>query len=996
VLDRTFDAVVFDWDGTAVPDRAADAPRARSLVEALCAAGVHVVVVSGTHVGNVDGQLAARPAGPGRLHLCLNRGSEVFEVTAEGATLVYRRAATGIEDAALDRAAAVTVEQLAGRGLRASIVSERLNRRKIDVIPEPAWADPPKARIAELLDAVNGELAAAGIADLAEVVAIAVAAARTSGVTDPRVTSDVKHVEIGLTDKTDSGRWAAAWLQSRGITGGLVLIAGDEFGPVGGVPGSDSLMMVPELERAVVVSVGAEPGGVPGGVHHLGGGPARFLDILDEQLARRRDRRVPGIDDDPAWAVPLPAGAHQERVAEALGVVGNGWASTRAAREEDAASATPLFVVNGVYTNDPLPRLLEGPLWTSLAVTGGGLDGRRLDLRTGVLYRADPDSMLRSVRFVSAADPHGLALRAEASPAVLGVGETFAPGGRHPIEREDRDDVRLARTSTPDGGGIVVAGRDHMATTGDVRTIERVAAWAADPAKAPDWDDAVRALGDVERLGFDGLLAEHREAWAHRWADADVTIDGGDDDDDGVLADQLAARFAVFQLLNVAPDAGVAAVGARGLTGDGYGGHVFWDADVFVLPALAAIRPEAARAMLAYRVHGLPAARAAAAALGLPGARFPWEAAASGTDVTPKQVTGLSGEVVPINTGQREEHITADVAWATGEYAAWSGDGEFLAGPGRDLVVETARYWAGHIRSDAAGRGHLCGLMGPDEYHELVDDNTYTNVMVRSNLKRAADLVEQNASGDHAEARVWRDLADGLVDGWDAARRLYEQFAGYWQLEPLIAEHIAPRPFAADMVLGAERVAGSQLIKQPDVLMLHHLVPDEVEPDSLAANLAFYEPRTTFGSSLSPAIYAALFARAGQPDRALELFRLAARLDLDDVTGTTAGGLHLATIGGLWQALAYGFLGLRPRGETLDVDPCLPAAWRSLAMRLRFRGRRIGVWADHESVRVDCDGPVSVRIAGGPAQVCEPPGRSVSLETASLESARDTKEEVHR
>ena len=120
--------------------------------------------------------------------------------------------------------------------------------------------------------------------------------------------------------------------------------------------------------------------------------------------------------------------------------------------------------------------------------------------------------------------------------------------------------------------------------------------------------------------------------------------------------------------------------------------------------------------------------------------------------------------------------------------------------------------------------------------------------------------------------------------------------------------------------------------------MLHHLVPDEVVPDSLAANLDFYEPRTAHGSSLSPAIHAALLARARRPDRALELFRIAARLDLEDLTGTTAGGLHLATMGGVWQALAFGFLGLRPSGHALDIDPCLPGEWDGLALRFRFRG----------------------------------------------------------
>src|SRR5215207_5716473 len=162
---RTFEALIFDWDGTAVPDRRADAESVRTRIEALCRAGVHVFVVSGTHVGNVDGQLRARPAGPGRLFLCLNRGSEVFQVTPDGPDLVYRLEATADVEQGLDRAAELTVQRLRARGLEADIVSERRNRRKTDIIREPEWSDPPKARIGELLDAVTNRLHSAGVAD---------------------------------------------------------------------------------------------------------------------------------------------------------------------------------------------------------------------------------------------------------------------------------------------------------------------------------------------------------------------------------------------------------------------------------------------------------------------------------------------------------------------------------------------------------------------------------------------------------------------------------------------------------------------------------------------------------------------------------------------------------------------------------------------------------------------------------------------------------------
>lgn len=951
--ERTFEAILFDWDGTAVPDRHADATRARALVEDLCASGVHVLIVSGTHVGNVDGQLQARPSGPGQLHLCLNRGSEVFTVSASGPALMHRRDATPEEDGHLDRAAAATVDALAQRGIAAKIVSERLNRRKIDLIPEPAWADPPKARIAELLAAVTKRLRAAGLSDLDDVVSIATAASATAGLADPRITSDVKHVEIGLTDKADSARWAAAWLAERGVTGGLVLVGGDELGPLGGVTGSDSKMLVDELARALVISVGAEPEGCPDQVLHLAGGPDRFLTVLATQLDRRRARRVPTIDHDPAWVVGLPDDAALARVSESLGALSNGWAGTRGTVEENGVGTTALFIVSGEYA--PLDRspLLAGPCWTSLEVPGEPAVGRReVDLRSGVLLRTREDETgLRTLRFMSMTRPRALAMRAEAGPA---------------------GQIRAIPPDPPVIPGITVETRDWQTTTAGTTVIERLATWSTGGEERT----AETALTELADVGFDRLLAEQRERWAQRWADAEVVIEGAP-------GDELAARFAVFHLLSAAHANGEAAVGARGLTGAAYGGHVFWDADVFVLPALAAIWPAAARAMLEYRLRRLPAAQAAARALGGAGARFPWESAAEGVDVTPTNLRGPTGEIMAIHTGAHEEHIVADVAWAANEYARWSGDDGFLTGPGQALVVEPARWWSSRVRLGDDGRGHLYGVMGPDEYHEVVDDNAYTNVMARWNLRRAADLHDHLSARDTAEAARWRDQADSLVDGYDASTGLYEQFAGYWRLEPLLMSDIATPPVAADVLLGPARTAGSQIIKQPDVLMLHHLVPNEVADGSLTPNIDFYGPRTAHGSSLSPAVHASLLARSGHPDQALELFRLATRLDLDDITGTTAGGLHLATMGGVWQALAFGFLGLQPEVDALGIAPCLPSAWHALGLRFRFHGQPVYVRATHASVTVSCTEPLTLRVGPGPLRPCEPPGLTYALDGGS-------------
>ncbi|MEX2556136.1 MAG: glycosyl hydrolase family 65 protein [Actinomycetota bacterium] len=622
--DRTFEAVVFEWDGTAVPDRNADAGEVRARIEALCATGTEIVVVSGTHVGNIDGQLGARSVGPGRLHLCLNRGSEVFRVDREGPHLVYRRTASPEEDAALDRAAALTVERLRARGLRAEIVSQRLNRRKIDLIP-------------------------------------------------------------------------------------------------------------------------------------------------------------------------------------------------------------------------------------------------------------------------------------------------------------------------------------------DART-------------------ALAKLRDLEAIGFDRLLAGHRAEWAARWRDADVTIEGDDDA-------QRAVRFALFHLMASSAGDGEAAVGARGLSGPAYGGRVFWDAEVFVLAFLAATHPASARAMVEYRIRRLPAARREAKKRRNEGAHFPWESADDGTEVAPRFVRPPDGRIVPIRTGEHVEHVTADIAWAAWHYVQWTGDEAFLRGPGRMLLTETARYWASWVRFDRAGRAHLYGVTGPDEYHEIVDDNAYTNVMVRWNLGRAADLVERDGIGaTRDEASRWRRIAAALTDGYDTATGVYEQFAGFRRLEPVVISELAARPVAADVLLGRERVARAQVIKQADVLMLHHLAPGEVTRGSFEPNLDFYEPRTAHGSSLSPGIHAALLARAGRTERALELFRIACRLDLDDLTGTTAAGLHLAAMGGVWQALACGFAGVRPGGRALTLDPRLPETWDALGLRLRFRGRRVGLRIERDRIDIECDSSVRFMLPGGRRVTVRPPGLRLAYE----------------
>jgi trehalose/maltose hydrolase-like predicted phosphorylase len=506
--------------------------------------------------------------------------------------------------------------------------------------------------------------------------------------------------------------------------------------------------------------------------------------------------------------------------------------------------------------------------------------------------------------------------------------------------------------------------RDDVRDADGVRVLDRIASYTADPDRRPRRRDALAKVRLAADADFDRLLKEHREAWASRWEDADVVVEG-----DADL--QHAVRFGLFHLMASVADAGEAAVGARGLSGLAYRGHVFWDSDVFVLPFLAATHPPAARAMLEYRIRRLPAALAIAREAGHAGARFPWESARSGFDVTPSSARDRTGAVVPIRTGRLAEHIVADVALAAACYEDWTGDDAFRAGPGSDLLFETARYWASRVRRDRSGVAHIYGVVGPDEYHDSVDDNAFTNVMARWNLRRAADRAAADPRIGDEERLAWLEISNAVVDGFDARTQLYEQFAGFFDLEPLIIAEIAQRrPIAADLLLGRERVRAAQVIKQADVLMLHHLIPDDVAPGSLEPNLAFYEPRTAHGSSLSPGIHAALFARAGRLDEATAALDIASRLDLDDLTGTTAGGLHLATMGSVWQAIVLGFAGLRPEDGVLRIDPHVPEAWGGLEIRVRFRDSRVRVRLASDSIEVHADPPVRVAVTGlEPAEV---------------------------
>ena len=371
--------------------------------------------------------------------------------------------------------------------------------------------------------------------------------------------------------------------------------------------------------------------------------------------------------------------------------------------------------------------------------------------------------------------------------------------------------------------------------------------------------DAREKLGAARQLGLCGSISKHEAAWADRWRCSDVEVEGDP-------AAQQALRFAGYHLNGAAnPGDERVSIGARALTGDDYRGHVFWDTEIYLLPFYIMTWPQAARSMLMYRFRTLDGARAKAAAMGWRGALYAWESADTGEETTPEHAIGPDRKVVDILCGKQEQHISADVAYAVWQYWQATADEGFLRAGGAEILLETGRFWSSRAQPEADGRCHIRGVIGPDEYHEHIDDNAFTNVMARWNIRRALETagllrtrwperwskLAAELHIDDDELAQWSRTAETMATGLDPATDLFEQFAGFHHLEEVDLSKYAGRTVPMDVILGPERMRRSKVVKQADVVALLGLLPEEFRGETGTKNFQYYEPRCSHGSSLS-------------------------------------------------------------------------------------------------------------------------------------------------
>jgi beta-phosphoglucomutase len=701
------------------------------------------------------------------------------------------------------------------------------------------------------------------------------------------------------------------------------------------------------------------------------------------------------------------------RARETVFTIGNGYLGTRGSFEEGYPKALPITLINGVYDDIPVvyTELANCPDWLLLVIIINGeqfrLDRgeilsyeRRLDLRHGVLSRSirwrSPMGNtvdLKFDRFASLADEQVLALRCEITPIDFeGNIEVRSSINRYPEnqgfdhwEHLDRGqteqgvwlylrtrsteielgmaakmtaigtEARSQVINTPDCPTLTIA---FVATAGQSVTVEKlVTVFTSRETKLP-----VRAAQTklAQLPAYAILLAAHQQAWDRVWEHSDIEIEGD-------LTAQLAVRYNLFQLfiggcttqgsLNTDPDS----VPAKSLSGFGYRGHIFWDTEIFILPFFIWTQPAIARSLLDYRYDTLAGARSKAASSGYKGAMFAWESAATGDEMTPKW--SLSSypyaEPVRIWNGEREIHISADIAYAVWQYWQITGDDVWMRDRGSEIILDTALFWLSRVEwHEKQQRYELCGVIGTDEYHEEVRNNAYTNRLVQWHLEKAVAVYEwlqqtfpvranelsQQLQLTPVQILALHSTISLMYIPYHPQTLLIEQFEGFFALQDINLSDYEPRTKSIQSVLGMVKTNQSQVIKQPDVLMLLYLLLKTPEfadrQDILQENWNYYTPRTdiTQGSSLGSSIQAILAANLNKSADAYDHLMRAALIDLKNTFGNTEDGIHAASAGGVWQAVVFGFGGIHLTENGPISTPHLPPNWTRLKFKLNWRG----------------------------------------------------------
>jgi kojibiose phosphorylase len=712
------------------------------------------------------------------------------------------------------------------------------------------------------------------------------------------------------------------------------------------------------------------------------------------------------------------------QVNETLLTIGNGYLNIRGSLEELPPGHSGGMYLSGVYDKSEadVEELVKCPMWTDVSIWSEGhkfdlatckalWHEQILDLKKGTLHRVttfkDPAGKiitLETIRLVFMHDVHLGFMQVKITPrnfsgplrVFTGLNGDVCNRGFFPreqlkhlqLERIERGRVFMYLEMKTRERGIrisesaswkLVSPSFHAlkwepriygekftseitldVQKGESYIFEKLAVVATSREfKAEEmFKSSICKLKSYVRSGAAAEITAHLEAWDKKWKQADVVINGDPEA-------QHALRYNIYQLLINGPPT-PQGIGAKFLSSEGYLGHVFWDTEIFILPFFIYNFPETARNMLLYRYNTLGGAKKNAQKMGYKGAKYAWESAITGEDVTPRFASKLERTIRLIYTGTEEDHIVSDVIYGLEKYFRVTGDVDFLMDYGLEMVFLTARFWASRVVKNGAHYEIHC-VIGPDEFHEHVNNNAYTNFMVKWHLRLAAMLfkymgrnnfeVLQELSSrialDSQEVDSWVDISRNLKLLYDSDSKLYEQFDGYFALKDYIIKGF-DRKGHPMLPRGVHyrNIQSTRIIKQADVLSMMLLFPHAFSDDEKVANYDFYEKRTVHKSSLSHCIHAMMGLATGRRSRAYSYFMKTALFDLENLHENTALGIHAAAVGGTWQTVIYGFGGFSIKSDRLVLKPWLPKKWENLSFIVRWGTRSVEITVYHDEVAV--------------------------------------------
>lgn len=712
---------------------------------------------------------------------------------------------------------------------------------------------------------------------------------------------------------------------------------------------------------------------------------------------------------------------------ETIFSLGNGYMGTRASLEEKYPGERPGFYIAGIFDKYPgevteMPNL---PDWikTDIFIKGEKFNmykgkvyqyNRYLNLKEGILVRDFiwENSKGEMVKFkferiISMTNRHTALLKINIEPInfsgeieiISGInGRVSNSGTQHLKEGVKRligdDIIYIPKTQqsevklylglnhnilingrTPDIEKDFIAGRRILKREfkfnfekGDSIEINKyLSVYSSRDEEIKDNNLETKTLNNLNKIktkGYNNLKAEHIDKWSSIWDDIDVKILACD-------YDQLAVRFALFHLIQMTPDHDDRiSIAAKGLSGEGYKGHVFWDTEIFILPFFIYNYPKTAKGLLKYRYHTLDGARKKANDNGYRGAMFAWESARSGEETTPKygSIDIITGEEIRIWSGEIEQHITVDIQYAIEQYFKVTNDFEFMKNYGFELFFESTRFWASRLEyNEEKDYYEINNVMGPDEYKEHVDNNAFSNYMVYWQFEKALEYIknlrEKNPDVYKAlknkinlsekEIQKWEEKKDETYLPQPNEEHIIPQYKGYQNLPEIGLEKYKKGKVGNILDdFGWEEILKSKVSKQADVVMLTYLLENMFEKEIIKDNYDCYEPLTLHDSSLSPAIHSAVASRLGKVEEAYNLFQKAARIDLGKNMESSDEGLHSASLGGIWQAIVFGFAGFNYKDNKVYLNPHLPDRWNMVSFKFKVRNNEYQLTITKEEISI--------------------------------------------